>query len=118
MSSPLSRRQVLGAIAATGAIATLAPGSASAASDGELHEVEIRNFKFIPDTLEVRPGDRIRWTNRDRAPHNATANDKSWRTRNLRLNKKADVIVTADMVPEYFCSIHPQMRAKLVILTG
>ena len=115
MTETINRRRLL----ATGAAgATLAALPLSAQEQGRLHEVEIRNFRFKPAVLEVRPGDRIRWTNADQAPHDATALDRSWRTTTLRRGQSGEVTVSAGMSTDYFCSIHPSMRAKLKILSG
>ena len=32
---------------------------------GTLHEVEIRNYKFIPQEVVIKAGDRVRWINRE-----------------------------------------------------
>jgi len=48
-----------------------------------VHDIEIKEFAFNPSILEVRPGDQIRWTNRDISPHTATAEDGSWDTGEL-----------------------------------
>lgn len=85
-----------------------------AASD-TLHEVEIRGFKFTPAVLEVRPGDKIRWTNMDIIPHTATAEDGSWDTGELKNGQSAVVDVTENMSAPYICAFHPQMRAALNI---
>lgn len=112
MTKPTTRRALLAGAAATGVLAAL-PVSAAVR-----HEIEIRDFKFIPATLTVKPGDTIRWRNRDRAPHDATAKDKSWKTKTLRPGKRADITVTAGMTTEYYCSIHPAMKASLTIVTS
>jgi plastocyanin len=113
MTKPTTRRALMAGAAATGVLAAL-PIPATAATR---HEIEIRDFKFIPDTLTVKPGDTIRWRNRDRAPHDATAKDKSWKTKTLRPGKRADITVTAGMTTEYYCSIHPAMKASLTIVS-
>ncbi|MCS5601275.1 MAG: hypothetical protein NZ734_03625 [Paracoccus sp.] len=105
-----SRRGVVVGAAAAGMMAAV---PARAAMDGTLYEVEIRNFSFIPKTLDVKVGDRIRWINRDRAPHDATALDSRWNTPILDQNQYTELTVTADMGGEYACSIHPPMRARL-----
>jgi len=115
MSTKMTRRTLL----ATGtASATLAALPVMAQETGTLYEVEIKNFKFNPKTLEVRPGDRIRWTNQDRAPHDAAALDETWRTPILTRGESGEVTVTADMSTDYFCSVHPSMRATLTIVSA
>ena len=113
MSKKISRRSLLATSAAGATLAALP----LAAQQSTLHKIDIKGFKFIPASLEVRPGDRIRWTNRDSAPHDATADDRGWRTEVLRRGNSGEVTVTADMDTNYFCSIHPNMRARLTIVS-
>ncbi len=85
---------------------------------GDTHVIDIKAFKFVPDTLKVRVGDTITWTNHDIVPHTATADDKSWDTGTLKRNERASLTVTAGMAPRYYCRFHPQMRAQIEIVGG
>lgn len=107
-----TRRDVLLGALATGAAVAVGTGAATA---GTLHQVVIKNSRFTPAELAVRPGDVVRWTNQDRVRHNATAEDKSWKTPNLRKGQSAEVAVVAGMSGPYMCTIHPRMRARLVV---
>lgn len=86
------------------------------AETGTLHEIEIKEFAFDPAILEVRPGDRIRWTNQDISPHTATADDGGWDTGELKKGESVTLEVTTSMTVPYFCAFHPTMRAKVVVL--
>ena len=77
------------------------------------HRVEIHRFKYKPATLSVKAGDVITWENLDIAPHTATANDDSWDTGPLEKGDVGSVVVTEDMVVDYFCVFHPHMKARL-----
>lgn len=116
MSNPnlarTTRRELMAGAAAVGVAAAL---PAQASQDATLHEVEIRNFRFTPNPLEVRAGDTIRWINRDRAPHDATGRDRSWNTPVMERNQYTELTATVEMSGEYLCSIHPQMRATLTV---
>lgn len=116
----LTRRLLLSnAVAVTGAAALagrLLPLSGSAKANTGDHLVEIRGFKFSPDKLRVRAGDRITWSNRDIAPHTATANDESWDTGEIKKGETKSMRVTSGMSGGYFCRFHPQMTAELVII--
>ena len=35
-----------------------------------IHEIEMRDFKFVPDNLEVNVGDLVKFVNSDRYTHN------------------------------------------------
>lgn len=80
------------------------------------HQVEIKEFEFVPAILVARPGDTITWTNRDITPHTATALDKSWDTGLLRTGQSAMVTVGTHMTNSYYCRFHPMMKAALRIV--
>ena len=44
----------------------------------QIHVVEIQDLKFIPNEINVKPGDVVQWVNHDFVPHTATANDEKW----------------------------------------
>ena len=77
------------------------------------HTIEIKSFKFVPNTLIVQPGDTITWINRDIAPHTATAQDKSWDTGRLKKDQSYKLVVTPETNKDYVCRFHPQMKARL-----
>lgn len=80
-------------------------------TSGVEHVIEITGFKFVPEKVEVRPGDTITWINRDIAPHTATSNDGSWDTGILELNESKTLTVGKHMTPAYFCQFHRGMTA-------
>ena len=108
----MNRRDFLHTIAAAGAAAIATP-AAHAARTPVTHTVAIGNFIFAPDTLDVPPGDRIRWINRDIVPHTATATDESWDTGEIEAGKSVEVVVTAGFEEGYFCRFHPMMKGQL-----
>ena len=55
----------------TAALALAAPAGAQAAP--AVHTVVIEGMRFIPQRLELRPGDTVVWRNKDPFPHTATA---------------------------------------------
>jgi len=111
----LTRRHVLVLTAAASAAAVTQAARATAAKN---HMVDIRSFKFVPDTLTVAPGDTITWTNRDLAPHTATGVDKSWDTGAIEKDESVTLTVTADFAGDYFCRFHPNMKADLTLTRG
>ena len=77
--------------------------------------VRIEDFAFRPGNLEVPAGARVTWTNEDSAPHDATARSRDWKTE--RLSRGESDARTFDSAREYdyYCSIHPNMKARLVV---
>ena len=119
MTGSLKRRgflaQTMAAAAAMVTLPVVGRGGGAHAGTTRTHHVEITRFKFIPDRLVVRPGDKIIWTNRDIAPHTATGDDESWDTGKIGKDESQAVTVTAGMQASYFCRYHPNMKAGLVV---
>jgi plastocyanin len=113
MAAFATRRKFLeGAVASATALAI----ASKAAADPVTHEVRITGFAFVPDRLEVRVGDTIRWINDDLAPHTATANEFGWDTGELVRQQSAELVVTAGIETDYFCVFHTHMKGKLVVI--
>lgn len=108
-----TRRYVMVGAAAMVAVSISRPLHANTSKH---HEVKIRSFAYDPAVIQVRVGDTIRWTNKDIAPHTATADGFGWDTGTLERNQTAEVEVTASMELSYFCVFHPHMKGKVVIV--
>lgn len=107
--SRLSRRE-FGALA--GAVLLLPPGSGRGAAQ-KTHAVEISRFAFHPATLTIAPGDRVRWTNSDLAPHTATDSAAAWDTGGLGRDESRVLTFDQRGSYAYVCAFHPQMTAKI-----
>lgn len=77
--------------------------------------VTIQNFAFSPATLTVKVGDKVTWTNKDSAPHSATADDGSFDTGVLQNGQSGNVTFNKAGTYTYHCSIHPMMKATIVV---
>jgi plastocyanin len=90
--------------------------SAAALVQGETVNVRIKDFKFIPDTLNVKTGTTVIWTNEDSARHTVTSDSGTELDSELlalggsyshTFNEAGDFA--------YHCTPHPSMRAKVII---
>jgi plastocyanin len=77
--------------------------------------VTVRDFAFTPGNLSVPVGATVTWTNEDSAPHDATARDGNWRTGRLSEGESETVTFDAAGEYDYYCSIHPSMKARLLV---
>ena len=102
----LTRRRLLTAGLALPIVATATRARAAT------HQVTIKGFKYAPASLSVAAGDRITFTNKDGAPHTATARDGSFDTGRLKRGQSATVTVGAGEHP-YFCRFHPNMKGAV-----
>ena len=91
----------------TGGIAGTAPPT--------FHAVLMKDFKYQPSILAVKVGDTIEWKNADIVPHTVTAVDKSFDSGTISPGHSWKFIVRTAGSVNYFCTLHPNMRAKLIV---
>lgn len=82
------------------------------------HVVEIVGFKFVPEKIEVHPGDTVTWINRDIVPHTATGKDGTWDTGTLNQDDSISFVVSEKMESNYFCRFHINMVGSISISSG
>jgi plastocyanin len=104
----------LGAATATALAAIVLPGWAdTAASAGA---VSIDNFTFGPQSLTVKAGTTVTWTNKDDIPHGiASANNGFAKSRALDTDDSYSFTFTTPGTYQYFCYIHPHMTGTIVV---
>lgn len=80
--------------------------------------VSIKDFKFAPASITVNVGDTVTWTNSDTAPHNAVANDGSFKTSDLKKGGSGSATISAAGTHAYICTIHPSMKGTVVAVAA
>ncbi len=80
--------------------------------------VEVADFAFSPDRIEVAVGDEVTWTNGDDTAHTVTSDDAAF---DLSLDGSGTTASQAfDEAGEfpYHCSIHGSMAGTVVVAEG
>jgi plastocyanin len=77
--------------------------------------VQIDNFTFAPATLTVAAGTTVTWKNDDDDAHTVVEKDRKFKSAALDTDDKFSQTFTAPGEYEYFCSIHPYMKGKVVV---
>ena len=108
MTAPVLNRRTL--LLAGGAM--LAGGGAARAHNGTIH-VTIDRLVFEPAEIEVRVGETVEWTNRDRIAHTATVKG-GWEVM-IPPGKVATRVVEAGDTVDYYCRFHPNMKGRIVV---
>jgi plastocyanin len=85
-----------------------APSSTAPVLSG-LVPVAYRNISIHPDTLRVKVGSTVRWTNFDSIEHNVTSQSgpQSFASSNIGEGGTFQVKLTRPGVIHYLCTIHP-----------
>jgi plastocyanin len=103
---------ILGAIVGTG----LADGMLVARAQGAAGAISIDNFTFTPQTLKVKAGATVTWTNKDDIPHGiASANNAFARSKALDTDNSYSFTFTTPGTYQYFCYVHPHMTGTIVV---
>ena len=79
------------------------------------HTVVIADMKFVPETLTVKPGDTVIWVNKDFFPHTATAQDRSFDSRDIATNQSWKYVAKQKGSIPYVCTLHPTMKGTLIV---
>lgn len=88
-----------------------APAPATAAE-----QVTIYNYKFAPEVLTVPAGTTVTWTNKDDIPHSVVSSDKRFtQSGGLDTGDTYSYTFKDAGTYEYFCSLHPFMKGKIVV---
>jgi len=88
---------------------------ASAAAVGRSADVGIKEFKFAPVSLQVPAGTTVRWTNHDEETHTITSTTGAFASAGLGSDETFAQTFTRPGAYEYFCALHPQMRARVIV---
>ena len=77
--------------------------------------IDIKNFMFMPMTVTVAEGDTVTWTNRDQVPHTVAEKNHKFRSAALDTNDAYSHVFDTAGTYDYFCTLHPQMFAHVVV---
>jgi plastocyanin len=78
--------------------------------------VDIRNFAYSPNPIEIAAGDTVTWTNQDEVPHTATGDDRGV----LQSGTISPGASFSQVFPDagefaYHCEFHPNMSGTIVV---
>jgi plastocyanin len=106
----------------TESLSGAAPESADAAASADTVAaadatmVEIKDFTYVPASLEIPVGATVTWTNSDAAPHTATAQDReALQSGTLNQGDSYSQNFEQPGTFDYFCEFHSNMKGTIVV---
>ena len=87
----------------------------NARAEDKAHTIVIEAMQFSPRQLEVSRGDTLTWVNRDPFPHNVSAVDLSFRSKEIAPNGSWKLKMAKKGRFSYICTLHPTMKASFVV---
>lgn len=82
------------------------------------HNVSITNFSFAPQSLTIQPGDTVRWSNDDSAPHTATAVNGAFDSGFLAVGSTFSFAFPEVGSFAYVCLFHSEMTGVINVGTS
>ena len=92
--------------------ATIAPSSA-----GSAVEVAIANFSFAPNSLTIKEGTTVKWTNQDSVTHTVTSDTGLFDSGGLSQGQSFSYTFTTAGTYPYHCTPHQAKMTATVIVT-
>jgi len=78
--------------------------------------VRIINMSFIPSTLTIKEGDRVKWINLDTRPHSITSDSgNELGSSALITDESYTHKFQFDGNFNYHCNIHPEMEGRIIV---
>ena len=93
----------------------LAGLTAAHAAERSSAAISVQEFKFAPAVLNVRVGTTVTWTNHDEETHTVTAAGGTFASAGLESGESFAQTFATPGTYTYFCSLHPYMRATVVV---
>ncbi len=106
----------------SGSVANLSSGAgtrtgAQTTDSGGTARVVMRILAFTPTIVHAKVGQRIMWVNEDSSPHvvRYVSGPRFTSSRVLSPGAKFSIKLTQSGTIHYFCSLHPWMKATVVV---
>lgn len=97
---------------------TSAQNNGDASKQADAVQVEIKDYAYAPETITIKAGTTVTWTNKDSVRHDVVAKNMSINTPKSDLLAKGESYSFTFNKPgtyEYYCSPHPYMKGKVVV---
>jgi amicyanin len=85
---------------------------------GPVASVSMDHNTFIPSEITVVPGATVTWVNKEAMPHTVVDVNKGFRSKTLVKDAQFSFTFTTAGDYDYLCSIHPNMKGKVIVKPG
>ena len=80
------------------------------------YNIEITNFAFSPETLSIKKGDKVTWTNLDSASHTVSSDGSTeLSSQPLSQGKAYTHTFKISGTFSYHCAFHSGMKGKIIV---
>ena len=94
------------------------PEDTNSAGTNPVASVSMDHNTFTPSEITVAPGTTVTWVNNETMPHTVVAPSQGFRSKTLVKDAKFSFTFTTPGDYDYLCSIHPNMKGKVIVKPG
>jgi len=81
----------------------------------QTYNIDIINFEFSPQTLNIKVGDTVTWTNQDSIRHDIKSNDGDFYSIPLNQGESYSFTFNQPGTFDYRCGLHPTMEGTIIV---
>jgi plastocyanin len=97
------------------AILWMAALSAPAADAPNANRIVVKDFMFTPNSLTIKAGSSVTWSNQDDEPHTVVSDAGLFRSGAMDTNESFSFKFDKPGTYHFTCSIHPRMVGTIVV---
>ncbi len=77
--------------------------------------VHMKNFAFVPATVQIKPGDVVEWVNDDDDAHTVDSSRHLFASGGLDTHDAWEHAFKTPGTFTYFCDLHPYMKGTVIV---
>jgi len=77
--------------------------------------INIANFAFSPNNLNIKVGDKVTWTNNDSVTHHVVSDTGVFDSGDMSQGQAFNFTFNTAGSYSYHCSIHPEMTGTIIV---
>ncbi len=108
-------RKALTMMLSVAMLALVACASEPSGSDSTPGVVKVVDYTFSPPEMKIAVGQTVTWNFADEAGHDVVSTDRTFQSEVLSSGGKYSFTFTRAGTFDYFCSIHPYMKGKVIV---
>jgi len=109
------RYRTLRAVAAAAVLWLFAAGLPAGAAPPDSAQIVIKDFMFAPDSLTIKAGTMVTWSNKDDEPHSVVSDTGLFRSGAKDTDETFSFRFDKPGTYHFTCSIHPKMVGTIIV---
>ncbi len=112
-SSPRARLALLVAVLSVALVTGVTAGATTPRR--ALHTIQMKGFKYRPDSLRIGGGDTVLFVNADDEPHSISIDTIEFDSGDIAPGSKFRWVFRQKGRFRYHCEVHPKMKGLLIV---